>query len=224
MNRAPRLVVFDVDGTLVDSQGDILAAMGQAFAEADRGLPDREAILAIVGLSLDEAIARLVPDATATKRARMVDAYKRAYAGLRAESDVTRSSPLYPHAIDTIRALHARPDVLLGVATGKSARGLAKLFDGHDLWPYFVTRQVADDHPSKPHPSMLLAALAQTGVAPRNAVMVGDTSFDMEMARAAGVPSIGVSWGYHRAEALGDASAIIGDFRELPSVLERVWG
>jgi phosphoglycolate phosphatase len=143
--------------------------------------------------------------------------------GLRAQSGVAQSSPLYPGALETLCTLHAVPETLLGVATGKSARGLDKLLDGHDLRSFFVTRQVADHHPSKPHPSMLRAALAETGVAPENAVMVGDTSFDMEMARAAGIPGIGVSWGYHKPEALRAATAIAQDFRDLAGLIDDIW-
>ncbi|MGX0876303.1 phosphoglycolate phosphatase [Roseovarius sp. MBR-154] len=223
MNRPLRLVIFDVDGTLVDSQGDILAAMTAAFERADHPAPGREAVLGIVGLSLDVAVPRLAPHLPADLHTRIVGWYKEAYMGLRAQSGVAQSSPLYPHALDTLRALHAAPETLLGVATGKSARGLDKLLDGHDLRSFFVTRQVADHHPSKPHPSMLRAALSETGVAPENAVMVGDTSFDMEMARAAGIPGIGVSWGYHKPEALGAATVIAHDFRDLAGLINTVW-
>ncbi|WP_417729025.1 HAD-IA family hydrolase [Roseovarius sp.] len=224
MSRPLRLVIFDVDGTLVDSQGDILAAMRAAFGRAGEPAPEREVILSIVGLSLDVAIPRLAPDLPGDVHGRIVGWYKEAYMGLRAKSGVDVSSPLYPHALDTLKALHAVPETLLGVATGKSARGLDKLLDGHDLRSYFVTRQVADHHPSKPHPSMLRAALAETGVAPENAVMVGDTSFDMDMAQAAGIAGIGVAWGYHRPEALGAAREIVQDFRALPDALARIWG
>ncbi|SEL39922.1 phosphoglycolate phosphatase [Roseovarius azorensis] len=224
MSRPERLIMFDVDGTLVDSQGDILAAMTHAFERADHAPPLREAVLGIVGLSLDVAIPRLAPHLTDEMHGCIVGWYKEAYMGLRAQSGVVQSSPLYPHALDTLRALHAAEGNLLGVATGKSARGLDKLLDGHDLRSYFVTRQVADHHPSKPHPSMLLAALAETGVASENAVMIGDTSFDMEMARAAGIAGIGVAWGYHRPEALGTACAIARDFRDLPGLIDKVWG
>lgn len=215
-----RLIVFDVDGTLVDSQGDILAAMRAAFARADRPAPSHEAILAIVGLSLDVAMPRLAPGLAATDHARLVGWYKDAYTDLRAGSGVVQSSPLYPGARAALDALHAVPGILLGVATGKSARGLDKLLDGHDLRPLFVTRQVADHHPSKPHPSMLRAALAETGIAPENAIMVGDTSYDMDMARAAGMAGIGVSWGYHPPEALGAATAIARDFDDLAGLLD----
>ncbi|AWZ20463.1 HAD-superfamily hydrolase, subfamily IA, variant 1 [Roseovarius sp. TM1035] len=224
MSRPLRLVIFDVDGTLVDSQGDILAAMRSAFDRAGEPAPVREVILGIVGLSLDVAVARLAPQLPGDVHARIVAWYKEAYMGLRAETGVQASSPLYPHALETLKALHAVPETLLGVATGKSARGLDKLLEGHDLRSYFVTRQVADHHPSKPHPSMLRAALAETGVAPENAVMVGDTSFDMDMAQAAGIAGIGVSWGYHRPEALGAAREIVQDFRALPEALARIWG
>lgn len=217
-----RLIVFDVDGTLVDSQGDILAAMHSAFARAGHPAPPRAAILGIVGLSLDVAVARLAPDLPGEMQARLVGWYKDAYTDLRATTGVAQSSPLYPDARATLDALHAIPETLLGVATGKSARGLDKLLDGHDLRRLFVTRQVADHHPSKPHPSMLLAALAETGVAPEHAVMVGDTSFDMEMARAAGITGIGVGWGYHPAEALSAATAIARDFRDLAGMLDEM--
>lgn len=223
LNGALRLIIFDVDGTLVDSQGDILAAMRSAFARADHPAPDAEAILGIVGLSLDVAVARLVPDLPDGERTRIVGWYKDAYIDLRATSGVAQSSPLYPGARDTLAALHAVPETLLGVATGKSARGLDKLLDGHDLGRFFVTRQVADHHPSKPHPSMLLTALAETGVAPENALMVGDTSYDMEMARAAGIPGIGVSWGYHRPDALRAATSIARDFGDLARLIDDIW-
>lgn len=218
-----RLIVFDVDGTLVDSQGDIVAAMTHAFNRAAHPVPDRNTILSIVGLSLDHAIARLAPDLAPDLHARMVDWYKEAYMGLRARIGAAQSSPLYPHALDILKALHAVPENLLGLATGKSRRGLDKLIEAHDLARYFVTTQVSDFHPSKPHPSMLNTALSETGVVARNAVMIGDTSFDMDMAQAAGITGIGVSWGYHPATALGAAKHIIDDFRELPQALADLW-
>ena len=124
---------------------------------------------------------------------------------------------------ETLVALHAVPETLLGVATGKSRRGLDKLLEAHDLGGYFVNQQVSDHHPSKPHPSMLEAALSETGVAREAAVMIGDTSFDREMAQAAGLPFIGVSWGYHARDALEGAHAILDDMRDLPDLLETLW-
>jgi phosphoglycolate phosphatase len=218
-----RLVIFDVDGTLVDSQADILAAMAMAFASVDQPLPSRDHILGIVGLSLDVAMARLAPDVSPRRRAIMVEGYKDAYVSLRSDKGAALSSPLYPGTREVLETLNATPDILLGVATGKSRRGLDKLLDGHALRPYFVTQQVADHHPSKPHPSMIETALSETGVDPRHAVMVGDTSFDMQMARAAGVAGIGVSWGYHPRSNLGDALRVIDDIRHLPALLDTLW-
>lgn len=223
MTRDLRLVIFDVDGTLVDSQGDIVAAMDYAFEKADHPVPAREMVLSIVGLSLETAMPRLAPELTADIHSRMVDWYKEAYMELRAKVGAAQSSPLYPHARDVIEQLHAIPEVLLGVATGKSRRGLDKLLEAHDLHRYFVTQQVSDHHPSKPHPSMIHAALAETGVAPGQAVMIGDTSFDMEMAAAAGIVGIGVGWGYHPPSALEQATALVDDFLILPALLSQIW-
>ncbi|SFE31011.1 HAD-IA family hydrolase [Roseivivax sediminis] len=218
-----RLIVFDVDGTLVDSQGDILAAMGQAFGAAGRPVPTRSEVLGIVGLSLPDAFAALVPEAAPAERSAMVEAYKDAYVDLRRAGGVAQSSPLYPGVRAMLERLHAEPWTLLGVATGKSRRGLDKLLDGHGLRELFVTLQCADDHPSKPHPAMLQAALSETGVAAGRAAMVGDTSFDMEMARASGLRAIGVSWGYHAAARLGAADVVIDEIGALPEALGAVW-
>jgi phosphoglycolate phosphatase len=218
-----RLVIFDVDGTLVDSQSDILAAFAQAFAHAGRTLPAPAQIMSIVGLSLDVAIARLVPDICDADGAAMVEAYKDAYVTLRASTPAQQSSPFYPGVHEGLTLLKAIPEMLLGVATGKSKRGLDKLIEAHGLEGMFVTRQVADFHPSKPHPSMILQAMADTGVGPSQTVMVGDTSYDMDMAAAAGVAGIGVSWGYHTRDALTAARHIIDRFDELPAVLRKIW-
>lgn len=223
MTRPLRLVVFDVDGTLVDSQADILAAMVHAFDRVGHPAPPPQDVLRIVGLSLDIAVARLAPQLDPAGHARMVDGYKEAYVELRAKAGAAQSSPLYPGAIEAIEALHAVPEILLGVATGKSRRGLDKLLEAHDLRRYFVTLQVSDHHPSKPHPSMLQAALAETGLAPGNAVMVGDTTYDMEMAAAAGMAGIGVTWGYHPRDELHPAARLIDDFSDLPACLDTLW-
>jgi phosphoglycolate phosphatase len=223
MSAPLRLVIFDVDGTLVDSQGDILAAMKATFAAIDQPLPDRETLLGVVGLSLEVLMPQLAPDRSAGTHKKMIQAYKDAYMDLRAQAGVAQSSPLYPGALEALRALHAQPETLLGVATGKSRRGLDKLIDGHGLEGLFVTQQVADHHPSKPHPAMILQALSETGVEADNAVMIGDTSFDMQMAAAAGVRGVAVSWGYHPVARLGDATHRIDSFAALEPALNAMW-
>ena len=177
-----RLVIFDVDGTLVDSQAEIMAAMVCAFDAEAMPVPDRAEVLSIVGLSLAEAFAKLCPDTAEGQRQRLVQGYKDAFNDLRGVGDQAERSPLFPGALDALKVLQAQDETLLAVATGKSRRGLDKMLERHGLTGAFHSEQVADHHPSKPHPSMILTALNETGVAPQKAVMLGDTTYDMDMA------------------------------------------
>lgn len=220
----PRLVIFDVDGTLVDSQHHILAAMEGAFAAAGQVAPTPDEVLAIVGLSLPEAMAVLAPGLGADTRAELVARYRDSFVSGR-DGGAAEGPPLYPGARAALSRLGAVPDTLLGVATGKARRGLEHIFALHDIGGHFVTTQTADTHPSKPHPSMIHAALYEGGCAADRAVMVGDTDFDILMGRAAGIATIGVSWGYHspdRLEAAG-ADAIIDSFEALDAALAGLW-
>ena len=219
-----RLVVFDVDGTLVDSRAHILAAMDAAWAGIGRAVPPRAAVLGIVGLSLPRAMEVLGPDLPAAERAALVAGYRAAFRRLAGE--VAALSPLYPGVAEVLAAMRAAPEPLIGLATGKSRSALALVLEAHGLAGAFANVQVADDHPSKPSPAMLLAALAGTGVAPGDAVMVGDSVHDMEMARSAGVPALGVGRGCHRPEALraAGAVAVLGDIAALAPALETIWG
>ncbi len=219
-----KLIVFDVDGTLVDSQAHILAAMACAFEAAGLDCPSRGQVLSIVGLSLPQAMRRLAPDATPEGIEALVAGYRDSFVRLRAE--VTAEAPLYPHARAVLQTLRARDDVVLGIATGKSRRGLRHLLEAHGFHGWFWTMQTADDHPSKPDPAMLDAAIADAGVTSAETLMIGDTTFDMEMAQAAGVPCVGVDWGYHAGDALVAAGAdhVLTDFRDLPRHLANHWG
>jgi phosphoglycolate phosphatase len=211
---ALRLAIFDCDGTLVDSQHAIVAAMRSAFAAESLAPPAREAILSIVGLSLEGAIARLAPGESATL-VKALSAHYRAY-NVQVREHGEAFDPLYDGTAALLDRLVGQ-DWLLGVATGKSMRGLRHVLATHNLTGHFVTLQTADAHPSKPHPSMIEAALAETGVDRADAVMIGDTSFDMLMAQAAGVRALGVGWGYHPSEELfaAGAASVARDSAEL---------
>ena len=200
-----RLAVFDCDGTLVDGQDAICSSMEEAFGAADLPAPPRADIRRVVGLSLPMALRRLAPDSGDDTRARIVQGYKEAFQARRREGRL--EEPLFPGMADLLGRLRER-GWLLGVATGKSDRGLAACLAMHGLTDIFTTLQTADRHPSKPDPAMLLAALAEAGAAPTDAVVIGDTSFDIAMAVAADVCAIGVSWGYHGTDELLGAGAI----------------
>jgi phosphoglycolate phosphatase len=212
-----KLILFDVDGTLVDSQNIIVAAQHAAFAAYGLEPPSRETSLSIVGLSLAEAFTVLVgPKAPIDG---LVQAYKDAFGILR--QDPAHAEPLFPGAEDCLGWLSRREDTLLGIATGKSRRGVAHLLDRHDWNSVFATIQTADDAPSKPHPAMILQAMEEVGAAPHDTVMIGDSSYDMEMARAAGVLPIGVSWGFQPVAALNEAGArrIVHSYADLDGIL-----
>ena len=199
-----RLAIFDCDGTLVDSQANICLAMEECFARAGLPAPSRERTRRVVGLSLVEAMRALLPDADAALHRALAEDYKTAFQRLRGRGLV--EEPLYDGVAELLDTLDA-DGWLLGVATGKSDRGLGLCLDCHGLSRRFVTLQTADRHPSKPHPSMIEAALADAGAEASASAMSGDTSFDMAMAKAAGVAAIGVAWGYHRKEELIAAGA-----------------
>lgn len=198
-----RLIVFDCDGTLVDSQHLIVEAAMRSLAAHGLEPPPADAIRRAIGLSLDRAILQLVPDVEHERLATLVQAYLATWQALRDEGML---EPLYPGALEALGELDRRGH-LLGVATGKSRPGLLAVLDHHELTDLFVSFQTADRHPSKPHPSMLEQAMRETGATPAETAMVGDTDFDMAMARAAGVRAIGVGWGYHPVDSLVAAGA-----------------
>jgi phosphoglycolate phosphatase len=214
-----KLIIFDVDGTLVDSQNLIVAAQRATFAAHGLESPSRERSLSIVGLSLIEAFTVLAGPAGPVES--LAEGYRQAFARLRA--DPAHEEPLFPGAASVLDALDRRDDVLLGIATGKSRRGVAHLLDRHGWGQVFSIIKTADDAPSKPHPAMLEQALAEAGLESADAVMIGDSTFDMLMACSAGIEPIGVSWGYHPVEALRQAGAevIVRSYSELRDVLTR---
>ncbi|QIG81141.1 HAD-IA family hydrolase [Stakelama tenebrarum] len=218
-----RLALFDCDGTLVDSQANICRAMEECFSIARLVPPDRAAIRRIVGLSLVDAIARLVPDGDTALHQAMAEDYKHAFFTMRQRGTMDEE-PLFEGIADTLTALEDT-GWLLGVATGKSDRGLHHILEHHGIKQRFATLQTADRHPSKPHPAMVETAMAEAGAAPETTVVIGDTSFDMAMAVAAGAHGVGVAWGYHGPEELiGAGARIVADHAlHLPGHLHETW-
>jgi len=200
-----RLAIFDCDGTLVDSGATIYAALSETFRQNGLELPPPEVSRRVIGLSLIEAMAALLPDASAEEHARFAEDYKRAFWQLRAAGQV--EEPLFDGVLELLDRLEEN-DWLLAVATGKSDRGLKHCLESHGIHARFVSLQTADRHPSKPHPSMVDQAIADAGAAPETTIVVGDTSFDMAMAVAARTTAIGAGWGYHDAHELIEAGAI----------------
>jgi phosphoglycolate phosphatase len=198
-----RLVVFDCDGTLVDSQHAIVSCMRDAFTAHDCAIPEDAAIRRMIGLSLDEAVSRLLADSAVPPRL-IADAYRKAFLTMRSRPDY--DEPLYPGVVAALDALESA-GILLGIATGKARRGLVATLEGHGLLNRFITLQTVDSNPGKPHPAMLLRAMAETGVDPGATVVVGDTVYDIEMARRAGARAVGVAWGYHTPDELEAAGA-----------------
>jgi phosphoglycolate phosphatase len=199
-----RLFVFDCDGTLVDSQHNIVAIMDQAFRGNGLTAPSASDIRRQVGLSLDVAVARLMPDGVPVPASQVARAY-RAIAGEMRLSGAIRE-PLFPEIRQLIEALEA-PNHFLAVATGKNMVGLLHTLADHGLRDRFHSLQTADRCLSKPNPDMVLRAMKETAAAPEDTVVIGDTTFDVEMAISAGATAIGVSWGYHDAAELSQAGA-----------------
>jgi phosphoglycolate phosphatase len=186
-----RLAIFDCDGTLVDSGAAIHRALQTAFSAHGHRCPPPSVTRKVIGLSLDEAMAALVPHAD---HGALSATYKDAFIAMRGAGEV--EEPLFDGIVELLDAL-GRDGWLLGVATGKSDRGLRHCLAAHGIAERFATLQTADRHPSKPHPAMALAAMAEAGAAPDSTVFIGDTGWDMGCARAAGCGAIGVGWGYH---------------------------
>lgn len=200
-----RLAIFDCDGTLSDGQAAVCTAMEAAFAETGLPAPDLHQVRRIVGLSLPQAIARLVPNAPVAVQAATVEAYKQAFR--RARMDGSLHEPLFDGVATLLDRLN-RAGWVLGVATGKSDRGLRSTLMAHGIHPLFSTLQTADRHPSKPHPAMVETAMAEAAADPAHTVMIGDTVYDIEAGLAAGCRAIGVAWGYHAPEELLAAGAL----------------
>ena len=222
-----RLAIFDCDGTLVDSGGNIHAALADSFADFGIAVPTLEATRKIIGLSLVEAIAALTPDVDRQAHVEIAESYKLHFQRARAEGRV--EEPLFPGIPELLDSLES-DGWLLAVATGKSDRGLALCLYCHGYAKRFMSLQTADRHPSNPHPSMVHQAMTDAGASAETTVVIGDTAFDMGMAVAAGATGIGAGWGYHEPHEMIDAGAIavahqpLDVLKFLPDMTERLYG
>jgi phosphoglycolate phosphatase len=219
-----RLIVFDMDGTLIDTHELIAEHMRATFAGAGLAVPEALAMRRVIGLSLPVAMGQLAVSEDGVLIDRLVADYKEFYRASHVENG--HREPLFPGAMAALARLRAQPETVLGIATGKGLSGVHRILARHGLSEYFTTLQTPDHNPSKPHPGMLLRAMAETGGLPAETVMIGDTVFDIELANGAGVPSIGVSWGYHEAHELEKAGAkvLIDRYDQLDAAIEQVLG
>lgn len=219
MALVPNLIVFDCDGTLTDSQHLIVQAMRLTFQGAGLAVPGRADILRTIGLSVPDTLQVLARDQYPETRNELARSFREWCMALRRQPNA--EEPLFEGAASLLFSLAAWDNVLLGIATGKSRRGVERFIEQNGLRGVFATVQTADDAPSKPHPAMLLQAMEETGAPPGSTVMVGDTSYDMIMAACANVAGIGVSWGYHSPADLerSGAKVVASSFHALEALL-----
>ncbi len=215
------LLIFDCDGTLIDSRKSIVEVATMVIEQFQLPMPDDARILETVGLSLPQAIAHLFPHEPESLILEMSDAYKGAFMQMRAEERIV--DPLYDGASSLLQDLYGYDHVFLGIATGKARRGVNAEFERLDIdIRKFSTIQTADVAASKPHPDMIDRAMRETGIDRDNTFMIGDTSYDMQMAKSAGVHPIGVNWGYHKQSELQQAGArdIVQNYGELSELID----
>jgi phosphoglycolate phosphatase len=212
-----KLIIFDFDGTLVDSRRLIWELHRLVFDEFGLPCPSREQSLALIGISLDKVLAQLAGPVAPVEQ--MIDAYGRLLPKLREDAEFADAP--FDGVTELLATLAARPHTQLGIATGHVLQAIEPVLKTLGWREYFCNLQSADRAPSKPHPGMLLRALSETNTRAEDAVMIGDTVFDMEMACAAGVEGIGVAWGYHGRERLLSAGAahVVADVTQLRSRL-----
>ncbi len=212
-----KLIIFDFDGTLVDSRKLIIESHRVVFGQFGFALPSEDESLSLIGMSLELVLLQLAgPEAPIEN---MVATYQRLLPLLRAEAAYAEVP--FGGAADLLAALAGHSDVRLGIATGHVSHAIAPALERFGWQSHFCTVQTADKAPSKPHPGMVLQALSEANVDARDAIMIGDTTFDIEMARAAGVSGVAVSWGYHRPDRLqgAGASRVVNDMTELRDFL-----
>ena len=215
-----RLVIFDLDGTLIDSVALIVEVLTGAFADAGMVAPDEKTIRSISGIALKEAMQILAPGGTEEQIAAIVSAYRARY--LASEG---KREPMFDGAMAALDRL-AEPETILAVATGKGYTGAVTLLTRHGVVERFNSIETPTHNLSKPDPQMIDTAIKKAGVSRKQVAMIGDTVHDMRMARRAGVRAIGVAWGYHEPVELVEAGAdvVIERFDQLDAALDQLLG
>lgn len=217
-----RLVIFDMDGTIIDSVAFIVDTVTEAFRAVGHEPPSEAAIRSISGITMRDAMQILAPWAGPEETDRIAESYRSHY---RARAGVDHE-PLFPGAREALDRLAADPEIVLAVATGKGYRSATTLLERHGLLGHFQSVQTPDHNRGKPDPQMIEAALGVAGLTRGDAVMIGDTVHDMRMARAGGVGAIGVSWGYHSTDDLKQTGAdiVLDRFEELDAAVAQLVG
>ncbi|MBE7731875.1 HAD family hydrolase [Devosia faecipullorum] len=218
------LVMFDMDGTLIDTGSLIAEHMATTFVGAGLAAPGPEQVRRIIGLSLPQAMLALLGSQDIEFANKLADEYRQHYRASLVSAEGREG--LFPGAREALDELHGRTGMLLGIATGKGLNGVHRLTQLHGIAEHFVTLQTPDHNPSKPHPGMMLRAMEETGADKSQTLIVGDTTFDIEMGKAAGTKTIGVSWGYHNPDELLRAGAdiIVRDYADLPAAIDTILG
>jgi phosphoglycolate phosphatase len=215
-----KLFLFDCDGTILDSVGIIHDSMVRTFGEAGYSVPSQTQTRSIIGLTLNLAIARLMNRQVDPEIETMTARYKQHFHKIYNQPDFSQS--LFDGMGNLIAGFAGHDRADLGIVTGKSRRGMDMFFLKHGFGSDFKTVRTADDCPSKPHPAMVLECCSEMNILPENTFVIGDSVFDMEMAKAAGTTAIGVAWGYNEIAQLRAAGAdlIAEDANHLKDILE----
>ncbi len=218
-----RLAAFDLDGTLIDSAGSIVAGVLACWEACGFPMPEAREVERIIGLPWEESVVYLLPGAGEAEFARIRSYHDEVARGLRTRPP--RSESLFPGALDALDALE-EAGCILSIITSRPTKRVHELLDAEGLTGRFVTLKTTDHGPGKPAPDLMLQTLEETGVDKGSAVMVGDTVFDIQMARAAGTEAVGVSWGVHEPGELHDAGAhdVVDEFHQLPPLIQRLIG
>ena len=217
-----KLIMFDMDGTLIDTEALIVEHMTMTFEAAGLTPPTTAQSRRVIGLSLPVAIATLLGTEVTPLAEKLADDYRSRYRASLVQAEGREG--LFPGAREALDFLATWPDTLLGIATGKGLNGVHRLTQLHGIAGHFVTLQTPDHNPSKPHPGMMLRAMAETGAEPRDTVIIGDTTFDIEMGKAAGAKAIGVTWGHHEPNELLAAGVdmLVDAYAGLPLAIKKV--